>query len=110
MAGWATLLDPPFDLVPIDFWQWPEVDEDDPLGGCYLLSGKSPRGDWNHSVVAREGQVIWDPHPSRAGLVNRRAAEMFVLRSEDRKPTLHGELTTRDEQPELSTSGREAER
>lgn len=27
----------------------------------YLLSGKSPRGDWSHVVIARGGRIVWDP-------------------------------------------------
>ncbi len=42
-----------------------------PWGFC-VGGGKSPRGDWDHSVVydAREGDpaLLHDPHPSRAGL------------------------------------------
>lgn len=30
----------------------------------YFLSGLSKRG-WNHVVICRGGEVIWDPHPSR---------------------------------------------
>lgn len=35
-----------------------------------LATGPSPRGDWLHTVVvdAITGELIWDPHPSRAGL------------------------------------------
>lgn len=36
--------------------------------GLYILSGKSPRGDWLHSVLARGEDVVHDPHPSRAGV------------------------------------------
>lgn len=34
----------------------------------HVLSGLGPRGH-NHSVVACNGRLAWDPHPSRAGLV-----------------------------------------
>ena len=34
----------------------------------HVLSGLGPRGH-NHSVVACNGRMVWDPHPSRAGLV-----------------------------------------
>lgn len=35
-----------------------------------LLFGPSPRGNGiQHVVVAEHGDVIWDPHPSRDGLV-----------------------------------------
>lgn len=36
--------------------------------GFYILVGKSPRGD--HAVVARKGEMVHDPHPTRAGLVS----------------------------------------
>ena len=38
--------------------------------GLYILAGQSPRGDFLHAVVARGGDVIHDPHPSRAGLLS----------------------------------------
>lgn len=39
---------------------WPHV----------IASGPSPRGDWLHAVIvdAVTGDLVWDPHPSRAGL------------------------------------------
>lgn len=33
----------------------------------HILSGKSPRGH-NHAVVAKNGKIVFDPHPSRDGL------------------------------------------
>jgi hypothetical protein len=36
--------------------------------GYAIASGKSPRGDFQHSVVALDGVIVHDPHPSRAGL------------------------------------------
>jgi diadenosine tetraphosphate (Ap4A) HIT family hydrolase len=36
--------------------------------GITLLSGESPRGDFDHTVVGRGSEIIHDPHPSRAGL------------------------------------------
>lgn len=35
----------------------------------YLLFGKSSRG-LGHAVVAKEGEIVWDPHPSREGLLS----------------------------------------
>lgn len=43
-----------------------ELDEV-PLG-LHLISGLSPRG-FGHRCVGMGGHVVWDPHPSRAGLV-----------------------------------------
>lgn len=67
LVGFCATLDPPYDVLVADEPPPPSESLDD-LFGCYLASGKSPRGDWNHVVVARGGQVIWDPHPSRDGL------------------------------------------
>ena len=39
-----------------------------PIKGYVILSGKSPRGDFEHSVVALDGKMVHDPHPSRAGI------------------------------------------
>ncbi len=36
--------------------------------GLHLLSGRSPRG-YYHRCVGMDGALVWDPHPSRAGLV-----------------------------------------
>lgn len=36
--------------------------------GVHILSGKSPRGDFEHSVVACGDKVVHDPHPSRDGI------------------------------------------
>lgn len=36
--------------------------------GFSIGSGKSPRGDWYHSVLCHDGEFFFDPHPSRAGL------------------------------------------
>jgi len=33
-----------------------------------IAFGPSPRGV-KHAVVVRDGHIVWDPHPSRAGLV-----------------------------------------
>jgi hypothetical protein len=40
--------------------------------GIHFMSGKTvrtPASRENHVVVARYGELLWDPHPSRAGLV-----------------------------------------
>lgn len=45
-----------------------------------IISGKSPRGEWDHSTVGRNGQIEHDPHPSRAGLRGvKRQIDMFVV-------------------------------
>ena len=41
-----------------------------PAKGYSIMSGKSPRGDFLHSVVALNGELVHDPHPSRDGVVN----------------------------------------
>lgn len=34
-------------------------------GGYSIGTGKSPRGDWNHAVVMKDGRLVWDPSPRR---------------------------------------------
>ncbi len=69
LVGFCATLEPPYDVMGLKPDQVPEPSESyDDLFGCYMAIGKSPRGDYNHVVVARGGQIIWDPHPSRAGL------------------------------------------
>lgn len=37
-----------------------------------ILSGRSPRGDWLHAVIAdaRTGALVWDVHPDRTGVLS----------------------------------------
>lgn len=59
-------------LRPRGLWAIPV-----PLGngwkpeGLCILSGKSPRGKFMHSVVAHGLDVVFDPHPSRAGVESK---------------------------------------
>jgi hypothetical protein len=53
---------------------WGESGPDDWLlhlhwGGYHLLGGPNPDG-LPHCVVARGGEVVWDPNPSRRGIVH----------------------------------------
>lgn len=34
----------------------------------YIVSGKSPRGHFNHSCVWYQGEIVHDPHPNGTGL------------------------------------------
>lgn len=64
------------DAAEPDHWGViPETVADDAL---VLVGGPSPRGSFGHVVVGRrDGSVVWDPHPSRAGLLA--VTEFFVL-------------------------------
>lgn len=43
------------------------------LDGYHIIGGPSPRGGGLlHAVVGRHGQVVFDPHPSKAGLAGTR--------------------------------------
>lgn len=69
VVGWCQTLEPAYDLIETKGAKHPAPSLNiEDLYGCYLISGKSPRGDWNHCVVGRGGEVIWDPHPSRDGI------------------------------------------
>lgn len=37
------------------------------IGGYVIGSGMSPRG-FSHAVVCKDGEIVHDPHPSRAGV------------------------------------------
>jgi len=50
-----------------------------PFGEC-ILSGKSPRGDFLHSVVADGLTIIHDPHPSRAGILTQEDVVVLIPR------------------------------
>lgn len=50
-------------------WSWHHARKY--AGGHALVAGHSPRGPYLHGVVGNlEGGVVWDPHPSRAGLLD----------------------------------------
>jgi len=47
---------------------------------CYCIAtGPSPRGDFFHSVVAKGGEIVHDPHPSRDGLPSITELSVFVV-------------------------------
>ena len=57
----------------VEFGVNPPDELPDEVLGCvpevpHLMSGISPRG-FGHRCVGIGGQLVWDPHPSRAGLV-----------------------------------------
>lgn len=46
-----------------------EVPKDIKVPGYLIAAGDSPRGDFQHAVIASvAGDTVHDPHPSRAGL------------------------------------------
>src|SRR5882672_2255617 len=53
------------------------ADENGTLPEFGLAIGQSPRG-LSHAVVAVGGKVVWDPHPSRDGLVDVQQVVEFV--------------------------------
>jgi len=60
--------------------KWYPSSEDHPRAELYIINGKSPRGV-RHSTVWLNGQMIHDPHPSKAGLVNIDSLWSFPRRS-----------------------------
>ena len=53
-----------------------EVDDWRPFG-YHLMGGMGPRG-LKHSVVGYRGEIKWDPHPDRGGLVKVEDWTVFV--------------------------------
>lgn len=45
--------------------------------GFVAVAGKSPRGDFDHVCVYRDGLLWHDPHPDRAGLLTESAVEVY---------------------------------
>ncbi len=35
----------------------------------YFASGNSPRGNYGHLVIYRQGALVYDPHPDKTGIV-----------------------------------------
>ena len=61
MAMFLFLEDKGFELYNVKLKDFQENYE-----SC-IFSGKSPRGDWNHSVVWNGG-IVHDPHPDKTGI------------------------------------------
>lgn len=57
----------------LDLLSWEPNSETDwwTPAGIVLVTGKSPRGDWNHTVVYDGGEMVFDPHDSNLGIVGR---------------------------------------
>lgn len=101
-AALASVLELPIDEVPhfvdlderggaeVDWWndsiQWlhergysihlfdkyPDTDD------YVLVSGKSPRGDFYHVVIYKDGKMVHDPHPSGAGIETEEDFEIIT--------------------------------
>lgn len=61
---WALLFAPPIPSTIDDAAAW----LDETVLGYAIVSGQTPRG-LLHATVWRAGQLVHDPHPSRAGLL-----------------------------------------
>jgi hypothetical protein len=59
-------------LAYVEIFSPPEVFEQMRAVGYHMLTGRTVRSaaqnDGWHVVVAQDGEMVWDPHPSRAGL------------------------------------------
>lgn len=105
-AAVASLLGLPLDAVPhfSTFAWWPQAlnlwahgrqlkvcgerTDTIPDRRC-IVGGKSPRAV-AHVVVGNHGQVVWDPHPSRDGLVSVTDVTWFEPADDEWTPNLWG--------------------
>jgi hypothetical protein len=59
--------------LPEEIWTAIQLRADAPFDGYHMLTGRTIRSDAQdgarHVVVARNGKMVWDPHPSRSGLL-----------------------------------------
>lgn len=60
----------------------------EPLNALYLKVGKSPRGQFPHVVVCRNGEVLHDPHPDGTGIENHLGTYLFVVADPARQVAL----------------------
>lgn len=102
-AAMASLLDLPLDEVidtasdevrnggfwaSIDRWLadrglkiesvYPEDDANRLKGQYSIATGPSPRGNFHHAVVCKNGVMVFDPHPSDDGLLSIQRHDLFV--------------------------------
>lgn len=56
------------------------VDCDDPrlIGGYSIGVGPSPRGEFLHAVVCKNGKMVFDPHPSDDGVASFEYHDIFI--------------------------------
>jgi len=58
--------------------------------GYYLATGPSPRGNWSHTVVARQNEspkrhtIVHDPHPDGKGLDGVHTLDVITLSDVDK--------------------------
>lgn len=57
-----------------DLYQYSEYPDYD---GYVLVSGKSPRGNFHHVVIYKNGKLFHDPHPSGEGIETEEAWEVI---------------------------------
>lgn len=56
------------------------------LNGRYSIGiGPSPRGNFNHAVVCKNGKMVFDPHPADDGLLSMTYHEVIVELSDAEK-------------------------
>lgn len=48
------------------------------LLGYYLMAGQTTRGFGLHAVIGKDGEMVHDPHPSRAGILAIEQIDFFV--------------------------------
>lgn len=57
--------------------EWHSINREDVVTDeLYLVVGKSPRGV-THVCIYKNGVMVWDPHPSRSGLITEDRFEVI---------------------------------
>lgn len=62
------------DLQPIDI-EYPSCHT--PIG-YHIINGESPRGDYLHAVVGKDGEPVFDPHPDDTEVVKITSLTLFL--------------------------------
>jgi len=66
----------------IDAWKMAALP---PVKGLHILSGetvRTPDNKSDHVVMGEDGEMVWDPHPSRAGLTKIKFFEFLAAPNE----------------------------
>lgn len=53
------------------------------VDGYYIVGGKSPR-EWvkaGHATIYKDGKLVWDPHPSRDGILKEE--EVYLIEKDE---------------------------
>lgn len=79
MASYMWLWENGYELLQYE--KYPSKEDGEPWDGYVLVSGNSPRGEFAHVVIYKDGKLFHDPHPSQAGVLTEEDFEILAPHS-----------------------------